>query len=146
MKITIFYVGKSRSEYEDQVNEYKKKLNRFINLEELNIKHSSIEEESVSILNKIKSDDYLLLLDEEGGRLNSIEFANFWDERMNSSVRNVVVLIGGAYGVSAQLKERANYTLRLSDMVLPHELARLFIYEAIYRSFNILSDTPYHHL
>ena len=96
-------------------------------------------------MDKIKPSDYVVLLDEDGGDLTSIQFAAMIDDRQNDSSKRVVFIIGGAYGVSKDITDRANYTLRLGKMVWPHELVRLMITEQLYRAFAILAELPYHH-
>ena len=152
MKISVLYVGKKSSDYEDKTSEYQKRINKYSELEFLRIDHfengseiEKIEKESEKILDKIKPSDYVVLLDEDGGDLTSIQFAAMIDDRQNDSSKRVVFIIGGAYGVSKDITDRANYTLRLGKMVWPHELVRLMITEQLYRAFAILAELPYHH-
>ena len=152
MKISVLYVGKKSSDHEDKISEYQKRINKYSELEFLRIDHfengseiEKIEKESEKILDKIKPSDYVVLLDEDGGDLTSIQFATMIDDRQNDSSKRVVFIIGGAYGVSKDITGRANYTLRLGKMVWPHELVRLMITEQLYRAFAILAELPYHH-
>jgi 23S rRNA (pseudouridine1915-N3)-methyltransferase len=145
MKINIIYVGKKSGDFDSKISELKLRIQRFNDIDELRIDHADLKTESEKILKKIESNDYLILLDERGGDLDSISFAGVIDSKMIDGVKRLVFVIGGAYGVSEEIKERANYTLRLSRMVLPHELARLILIEQIYRAFAIINSLPYHH-
>ncbi len=145
MKINIIYIGSKKSVHSEQIDEYKKRLTRYADIDELRIEHSDIKKEGDIIENKIEKSDYVLLLDETGSAMSSIDFAEFIDARQNSSVKKLVIIIGGAYGVSENIKERANNTMSLSKMVFPHELARLIIWEQLYRAYSILGGGLYHH-
>jgi 23S rRNA (pseudouridine1915-N3)-methyltransferase len=145
MKINIIYIGSKKSVHSDQIDEYKKRLTRYADIDEMRIEHSDIKKESEILESKIEKSDYVLLLDEAGGSMSSIDFAEFVDARQNSSIKKLIIIIGGAYGVSEKIKERANNTLSLSKMVFPHELARLIIWEQIYRAYSILGGGLYHH-
>lgn len=103
------------------------------------------QREGVSILNQIKKEDYLVLLDEKGKLLTSENLATFIQQRANEAEKNIIFLIGGAYGVSEHVKQRANYTWSLSPLVFPHQLVRLILAEQIYRACSILRNEKYHH-
>ena len=93
----------------------------------------------------LQKEDYLVLLDENGKMLNSEGLANFIQQRANESNKNIVFLIGGAYGVSDDVKKRANYTWSLSKLVFPHQLVRLILAEQVYRACSINRNEKYHH-
>ena len=93
----------------------------------------------------LEKDDYLILLDERGKSFTSEAFAKFIEQRTVDSVKNLVFLIGGAYGVSEMVKQRANFTWKLSDLVFPHQLVRLIAAEQIYRACSIIRNEKYHH-
>ncbi len=93
----------------------------------------------------LAKDDFLVLLDERGKTLTSEAFAKFIEQKTVESVKNLVFLIGGAYGVSEQVKKRANFTWKLSDLVFPHQLVRLIAAEQIYRACSIIRNEKYHH-
>lgn len=103
------------------------------------------KKEGEIILNTLQKEDYLVLLDERGKQLSSEGFAQFIQLRANESKRNVVFLIGGAYGVSEAVKQRANYKWSLSLLVFPHQLVRLILAEQVYRACSILRNEKYHH-
>jgi 23S rRNA (pseudouridine1915-N3)-methyltransferase len=93
----------------------------------------------------LQKEDYLVLLEETGKMPGSEELADFIQQRANESTKNLVFLIGGAYGVSDQIKKRANYTWSLSKLVFPHQLVRLILAEQIYRACSINRNEKYHH-
>lgn len=103
------------------------------------------EEEGKLLMQGISPDDFIVLLDERGKMLNSEAFAQFIQDRANASVRNLIFLIGGAYGVSEMVKQRANYCWSLSPLVFPHQLVRLILAEQVYRACSILQNEKYHH-
>lgn len=132
---------------------YSEKIKRFSDFEILKIKSPSIardnkdykvEEESKLILSKIKPDDYLALFDEGGKLFDSIEFAQNFKRMQESNPKRIIFLIGGAFGVSEEIKKRANQKLSLSKMVMNHHVALSVALEQIYRSFTIIKGIPYH--
>ena len=103
------------------------------------------KKEGEIIINLLQKEDYLVLLDESGKQLSSEELANFIQVRANESTKNIVFLIGGAYGVSDTVKQRANYQWSLSKLVFPHQLVRLILAEQLYRACSINRNEKYHH-
>ena len=103
------------------------------------------KKEGEIILNVLQKEDYLVLLDESGIQLNSEGFATFIQKRANESIKNIVFLIGGAYGVSEAVMQRANYKWSLSQLVFPHQLVRLIVAEQVYRACSIIRNEKYHH-
>ena len=97
------------------------------------------------ILKKLQPQHYLILLDERGKMLDSTQWANQFQSFMNQGVRTLVILIGGAFGVTDAVRDRANQVWSLSKLVFPHQMVRLMIAEQVYRAFSILNNTPYHH-
>jgi len=97
------------------------------------------------ILNLLKKEDYLVVLDERGKPMTSEGVAAFLQLRANESEKNVVFLIGGAYGVSEDIFRRANYKWSLSQLVFPHQLVRFILAEQIYRACSIMRNEKYHH-
>jgi len=102
--------------------------------------------EAVSILKTIDATDILILLDETGKMLSSPQLAQFIQQKANQSAQNLVFLIGGAFGVDATVKKRAQFVWSLSDLVFPHMLVRLILAEQVYRACSILANEKYHHL
>ena len=103
------------------------------------------KKEGETIINLLQKEDYLVLLDERGKQWSSEEFAGFIQTRANESTKNIVFLIGGAFGVSEEVKKRANYQWGLSKLVFPHQLVRLILAEQIYRACSINRNEKYHH-
>ena len=103
------------------------------------------KKEGELILQTLQKEDYLVLLDEKGKQLSSEGFAQFIQSRANESLKNVVFLIGGAYGVSEEVIQRANYKWSLSQLVFPHQLVRLILAEQVYRACSIIRNEKYHH-
>jgi len=101
--------------------------------------------EGVQILSGVQSSDHLVLLDERGRQFTSREFAAFIDQKGVSGVKNLIFVIGGPYGFSQEVYNRANSLLSLSKMTFPHELVRLLFVEQIYRAYTISANLPYHH-
>lgn len=147
MKITIISVGKeNETEYKDAIKMFETRILRYAPVSFLFLNHEvNKDKESEKILEKIKKEDYVILLDENGSVMKSEEFSMMIENRMVDSVRNLVFIIGGAYGVNEKVKERANYILKLSAFVFPHMLVRLILVEQIYRAFTIINNEKYHH-
>ncbi len=103
------------------------------------------KKEGELILQTLQKDDFLVLLDERGKQLTSEGVAQFIQARANESSKNVVFLIGGAYGVSEEVMKRANYKWSLSQLVFPHQLVRLILAEQLYRACSIIKNEKYHH-
>jgi 23S rRNA (pseudouridine1915-N3)-methyltransferase len=132
-----------------------KRLKRYVKFEieyvqqPKNIKNLSSEQikkyESEQLMTRITNSDYVILLDEVGKELGSRQFSEFIRKKMNESLRYMVFVIGGAYGCSSFLKERANLILSLSKMTFSHQLVRLIFMEQLYRAFTIIRNEPYHH-
>ena len=103
------------------------------------------KQEGELFLKKITDQDVVVLLDERGKEYSSHQFSQFIQQRCNSGCKNLLFFIGGAYGFSEALYQRANFTLSMSKMTFPHKLARLLFVEQLYRAFTILKGEPYHH-
>jgi 23S rRNA (pseudouridine1915-N3)-methyltransferase len=101
--------------------------------------------EGEMILGFLQKEDYLVLLDETGKQFSSEELAAFLQLRANESLQRLVFLIGGAYGVSDEVKRRANHKWALSRLVFPHQLVRLILSEQVYRACSINRNEKYHH-
>jgi 23S rRNA (pseudouridine1915-N3)-methyltransferase len=103
------------------------------------------KKEALSMLERLEPTDYVVLLDERGKTFSSEGLAQIIQQRANESTRQLVFLIGGAYGVDATVKQRANLVWSLSPLVFPHQLVRLILAEQIYRACTILKNEKYHH-
>jgi 23S rRNA (pseudouridine1915-N3)-methyltransferase len=104
------------------------------------------QQEEELILKKLLPQHYLILLDERGKLLNSIQWSQQFQQCMNQGVKTVVILIGGAFGVTDAVRKRANQCWSLSNLVFPHQMVRLIAAEQVYRAFSILNNSPYHHI
>lgn len=156
MKIKLLLVGKTDSrEIQNLTANFAMRINRYINFETEIIpdikKSNKMSEsevksrESSLIMNAIVPNDVLVLFDEKGKRMTSRDFASFIQTRMNSSVKKLIFLIGGAYGFDNEIYQRADFEISLSDMTFSHQMVRLFATEQIYRAFTIINGEPYHH-
>ena len=103
------------------------------------------EKEGNLILKSLKNSDYIILLDDKGVTLSSIEFSEFLNKKMVSSANELVFIIGGAFGFSESVYKRANTKLSLSKMTFSHQMVRLIFKEQLYRAFTILKGEKYHH-
>ncbi|OSZ80012.1 23S rRNA (pseudouridine(1915)-N(3))-methyltransferase RlmH [Chitinophagaceae bacterium IBVUCB2] len=103
------------------------------------------KKEAEIIMNLLTKDDYLVALDERGKQMSSEALAGFIQQRANESIKRVVFLIGGAYGIDEAVLKRADYKWSLSQLVFPHQLVRLILAEQIYRACTILRNEKYHH-
>lgn len=156
MQITLLAIGKTDDKRLIQlIDEYSKRLSHYIKFQFEIIpdlkkaKHLSIaqqkEKEGEQILSKTQNSDILILLDENGKQMDSVVFSNFLQKHMNSGIKNLIFIIGGPYGLSEAVYQRANGKLSLSKMTFSHQMVRLFFIEQLYRGFSILKNEPYHH-
>ena len=156
MNIELIVVGKTdMKEIEALVAMYTKRLNHYVRFAITTIadvrntkKLSEAEQkrlEGEAILRLVSDSDHLMLLDEHGAELRSIEFAEQLQRRMSSGVKRLVFVIGGPYGFSDAVYGRANSKLSLSRMTYSHQLVRAIFTEQLYRAFTILKNEPYHH-
>lgn len=105
-----------------------------------------LEREAQKIERRLKPGSCLVVLDERGCQLTSMDWAQCLGDKMGLSVyREIVFVLGGAQGLSSRLKQRADLLLGLSKLTLPHQLARVFLLEQVYRALTILKNFPYHH-
>lgn len=101
--------------------------------------------ESAMILTKLDKSDFLILLDERGKSLNNHDLADLIVRAGNQSIKQLIFLIGGAYGVNEEVRKRADFVFKLSDLVFPHQLVRLMLAEQVYRACTIIRNEKYHH-
>ncbi len=147
MKITCIAVGKKHdANLADAINEFEKRLNGFCDFSWQLVPTASKEQESIAIERQLKDDDIVVLLDERGMQKTNQQIANKLEELQNQSTKRVVIIIGGAYGVTEALTHRSNYTISLSKLVFPHQVVRLIVVEQLYRCYSILADGKYHHV
>ena len=157
MKIQFWSVGKNNESFVDEgIKLFTKRISNYYPVEWQIIatpKNAAVlsdvdlkQKEGETILNLLKKEDYLILLDERGKTLTSDGVANFIQQRANESEKQLVFLIGGAFGVSKAVFERADYVWSLSPLVFPHQLVRLILAEQIYRACSINRNEKYHHV
>ena len=149
--IKIIGVGKIKEKYlKDAISEYQKRLSKYTKLEIIELNDISnlnrndiIEKEGINILNNIKDKDYVITLDINGIKMNSVKFADTLAKTLiiNS---NIVFIIGGSYGLSNSVSARSNLKLSFSDLTFPHQLFRVILLEQIYRAFKINNNEEYH--
>ena len=156
MKLQFWSVGKNHEPYlKEGIELFTKRISNYYPVE-WNIlpmpKHAATlskmdlkKKEGEMITGFLQKEDYLVLLDESGKQLSSEALADFIQLRANESIKLIVFLIGGAYGVSEAVKKRANYQWSLSKLVFPHQLVRLILAEQIYRACSINRNEKYHH-
>jgi 23S rRNA (pseudouridine1915-N3)-methyltransferase len=156
MNIKLLMIGKTDSEYLVKgFDEYVRRTKRFINFTVQIIpdirkgkKLSQAERlasEGELIMAAYNAGDYVVLLDEHGKEFSSVQFADFIQKQLNSGLKNMVFTIGGPYGFSPQVKQRADVLISLSKMTFSHQMVRLLFAEQLYRAFSILNGLPYHH-
>jgi 23S rRNA (pseudouridine1915-N3)-methyltransferase len=156
MNVTLYVVGKTDDNYiEEGICVYLKRIKHYVNFDFKIIKdiknvkniseYSQKKLEGEKILSELNNSDILVLLDEKGKEFNSIEFSGFLTKQMNSGIKNLIFIIGGPYGFSEQVYERANHKISLSKMTFSHQIIRLIFAEQLYRAFTIINNEPYHH-
>lgn len=101
--------------------------------------------EGKCILDKVNPSDFLVLLDENGRQYSSEGFSEYIQKRLNSGMKQLIFVVGGPFGFSEEVYQRANGKLSLSKMTFSHQMVRLFFTEQLYRAFTILKNEPYHH-
>lgn len=156
MKISFWSVGKNHEPYiKTGVEDFTRRIARYypvqwniipqpknaVMLSEMDLK----KKEADTILHFLDKDDYLVALDERGKQMSSEGLATFLQKRSNESVKNLVFLVGGAFGLGEAVLKKANYLWSLSELVFPHQLVRLILAEQVYRACTILKNEKYHH-
>jgi 23S rRNA (pseudouridine1915-N3)-methyltransferase len=156
LKLSIWSIGKTHEPYvRSGVEDFTTRLNRYFpaewniipvpkNAGMLSAQDLRISE-GKTILDWLQKDDFLVALDERGKEMDSVRLADFLQLRANESTRRLVFLIGGAYGIDAQVLRRANLVWSLSKLTFPHQLVRLILTEQLYRACTILRNEKYHH-
>jgi len=156
MKIWFWSIGKLHDSYvKEGINEFTKRISKYFPVEwtiipvpknagmmsEMDLK----KKEGEIVLQWLKQDDYLVALDEHGQQFSSEGLSEFLQQRASASTKNIVFLIGGAFGLDAAILRRAQTKWSLSQLTFPHQLVRLILAEQIYRACTILQNEKYHH-
>ena len=154
MKIEVWAIGKTSEPYLDTgIAIFEKRLKNYLPFAFVVLPGAKIkttdgqvmkQEEAKVVLGKLSTDDFLVLLDENGKQFSSQELAQWVEQRLNSSQRRMVLLIGGAFGFTPELYARANAQLSLSRLTFSHQMVRVFLLEQLYRAMTILRNEPYH--
>lgn len=156
MDITLIVIGKTNARYLiDGIEEYIKRLKHYIsfqiqylpdikNTKKLSEQQQK-EAEGEAFISSLRQGDNVILLDEHGTEMTSMQFSDFLQKKMNSGLRRLVFIVGGPYGFSKAMYERADGKISFSKMTFSHEMIRLFFTEQVYRAMTILRGEPYHH-
>ncbi|MFA6430483.1 MAG: 23S rRNA (pseudouridine(1915)-N(3))-methyltransferase RlmH [Candidatus Paceibacterota bacterium] len=145
MKFIFVTVGKQNdSGIDEMITDYTKRISRYVQAEWRILPNSNMEKEGEQIL-KTASDGEMILLDNRGKELTTVELAGFLEKKMISGSKNIFFVIGGAYGVSDDVFKKANFVWSLSKLTFPHQIARLLLSESIYRAMSVIKKEPYHH-
>lgn len=156
MKVLLLMIGKTNQESLQQlIQDYMNRIQHYVNFEtatipELkNTKNLPIaeqkEKEADLILKQIDNQDDIILLDEKGKQYSSLAFAEFMDKKMNSSIKRMVFVVGGPFGFSKRIYDRANGMISMSPMTFSHQMIRLIFTEQLYRAMTIIRGENYHH-
>ena len=155
MNIKLIVVAKTDEKYlQEGIDIYVKRLKHYVNFEMVVIpalkdqKNASPEEikerEALLLLKHLEKSDAIVLLDEHGSEHTSVGFSKYLQKQMNSGIRTLSFVVGGAFGFSPKIYAKASDKLSLSQMTFSHQMIRLFFVEQLYRAFTILNHEPYH--
>jgi 23S rRNA (pseudouridine1915-N3)-methyltransferase len=156
MKIALLQTGKTTDKnIEELVDLYSKRIKKYsvfeiITLPDIkNTRNMPVPEQKIKeaskILQSVNEDDYIILLDERGKELRTLEFSSALEKIFFMPKKRIVFVIGGPWGFSQSVYDRADYKMSLSKMTYPHQLVRLLFLEQLYRVFTIIKGEPYHH-
>ena len=156
MKICLLVIGKTDAAYiRAGIEEYEKRMGKYVNYEMKvlsdvkNSKHMSEEvqkeKEGELLLEQLQTGDFVVLLDEKGKQLNSVEFSTYVAQKMQLGIKRMDFIIGGPYGFSQKVYDAAHEKISMSKMTFSHQMIRLIFIEQIYRAMTILNNEPYHH-
>jgi 23S rRNA (pseudouridine1915-N3)-methyltransferase len=155
MKITLLVIGKTEPSFIiEGVDEYLKRLKHYVSFQIKEIpalKKTAgmpsdliMQKEAELLMSHVGKADCIVLLDENGKEYSSTGFSGFLQLRMNAGVREMVFLVGGAWGFAPSLHQRADFKISLSKMTFSHQMVRMFFVEQLYRAFTILKGESYH--
>jgi 23S rRNA (pseudouridine1915-N3)-methyltransferase len=156
MRVKLICIGKTDQSYlVEGEQRYLKRIVHYVSMEKIEIpdiknqkKYSQDQVkqlEGKEFLQRIQATDVVYLLDERGKAFDSVGFSHFLQQQFNTGQKQLVFLIGGAYGFSDEIYQRAVGKLSLSEMTFSHQMIRLFFLEQIYRALTIIKGEPYHH-
>ena len=142
--IKIICVGKLKEKYlKDLVDDYKNRVNKYHKLEIIELKDSDKLSEAIEIKKHIDKKSFIVTMEINGTKLNSVEFSNKIDKWL-MNYGSITFIIGGSDGIDKSIKDISNYEISFSNLTFPHGLFRGFLLEQIYRSFKILNNETYH--
>lgn len=149
--IKIITIGTIKEKYlKDAISEYQKRLQKYTNLEIIELKDEGLVEvdkaihlEGEKIKKHLTERDYIITMEIEGEQLNSVEFSKKL-EKIQLESSNIVFIIGGSYGLSPEIKAKSKLHLSVSKMTFPHQLFRVILLEQIYRAYKIMNNESYH--
>lgn len=153
MKFSLLVIGKTNEKYlEEGIKIFDNRLKNYTKFEMIEVRdikgfqnpEDLKKKEADAFLEKIKDDDVLVLLDENGKSFSSVEFSQWIENQQIRSVKHVVFMIGGAFGVHELIRQRSNLVLSFSKMTFSHQMIRLFFVEQLYRAFTIIKNEKYH--
>ena len=156
MKTTLMMVGRTTDKhFVSLINDYVERIKHYLTFDVVvipDLKNNrnltediQKEKEGEMILKALQPGDYIVLLDEGGKEMRSVEFASFMKQKMNTLNRRLVFIIGGPYGFSEKIYQAATEKMSLSRMTFSHQMVRLIFVEQLYRAMSILAGSPYHH-
>lgn len=156
MNVKLITVGKTSASYlREGELEYQNRLKHYMNFERVDLNDLKVsnktspdvvkKKEAEIILKHLKPMDRVVLLDEKGDGFSSIDFSKWFEKQTLSGVKNLVFIVGGAFGFDKLIYERANNKIRLSSLTFSHQMVRLFFLEQLYRAGTILKREKYHH-
>lgn len=156
MKVSLILVGKTvNKHFVDLIDEYASRVKHYIGFDIIiipelrNTKNLSSDQqkqqEGELILRQLQQGDRVVLLDERGKEMRSVEFSSYMENKMNTVSKRLVFIIGGPYGFSPDVYRRADEQLSLSKMTFSHQMIRLIFVEQLYRAMTIMRGEPYHH-
>ncbi len=153
MKIILISFSRSEEKYiVEGVAEFEKRINKYNSFETKIIKATAASNSAEQLRTEAKlleqyftSDSIVILMDENGKQFSSKKYSDFIQSKLNSGKKNLVFVIGGAFGFSDEIKKKASDLISLSTLTFPHQLAKLIFCEQLYRAFTILKGEKYHH-
>lgn len=156
MHIKLIFIGVTNEEYlKVGMNDYFHRLRKYIPIEIIEIKDiknaKSLSQQEIKqkegheLMLHISSNDFVVILDNQAKMYSSLEFSQYLQKKMNIATKQLIFIVGGAYGFSEELYLRANEKLSISPMTFSHQIIRLLFLEQLYRGFSIINHSPYHH-
>ena len=156
MKWVLFdFKSANEAWFEQAESVYLKKINHSVKFEIVHLKSNKMDREQAEqkikfeeakLLEKLSSDDYVILFDEKGKKFESIEFSKIIEQVSQSGKKRGVLIIGGAYGISENIKKRASISVSLASFTMNHLVAEIVVLEQFYRAHTIINRIPYHNI